>query len=112
MKKELIPERYDDVVGIVLGDMRRKRCFTQADLGRAALLPQSAVSRVELGVRKLSITELRRVALCLDVTPGELLDRFEAAARGAGVAGETRPEMMERVYKARQSGGSDDASGN
>ncbi|WP_310498317.1 helix-turn-helix transcriptional regulator [Sandarakinorhabdus sp.] len=57
-----------------LRDWRDFRKLTQEDLAHAAGTTASVVSMLENGERQLSAKWLRRLAPCLETTPGLLLD--------------------------------------
>lgn len=73
-----MPRRTDPdllhLLGSRLGALRRERGLTQEQLAEAAGLEPLTLSRVENGSRTLSIANLARVAACLDVGLGELVD--------------------------------------
>ena len=73
-----MPRRTDPDLLLLLGSrlaaLRRERGLTQEQLAEAAGLEPLTLSRVENGSRTLSIANLARVAACLDVGLGELVD--------------------------------------
>lgn len=61
-------------LGARLAKLRRDRGFTQEQLAEAAGLEPLTLSRVENGSRTLSVANMARVAACLDVGLGDLVD--------------------------------------
>lgn len=57
-----------------VGRLRRRRGLTQEQLGWAAGLHQTAVTRIESGERKPNLETVFKLAAGLEVPPGELFD--------------------------------------
>jgi transcriptional regulator with XRE-family HTH domain len=60
-----------------LKSARELRQFKQSELAERAKLPPSSIAHFELGSRKPSFDNLRRLATALDVTTDYLLGRVE-----------------------------------
>lgn len=67
----LAPEDYE-IVGAVLAAARRRSNLTQVELARRLGKPQSVVSQVEAGRRRLDIVEFIRVITAIGVNPVEV----------------------------------------
>jgi DNA-binding Xre family transcriptional regulator len=69
-------------IRVRLYELREKRGWTQQALSDAANVKQSTISELETGKRKrIDFAVLERLAMALDVEPGELLER-EKKRRG------------------------------
>ena len=62
---------------ILLRQVREERGMTQSALAEKLEVPQSFVSKVESGERRLDILELRQVCLALDVPLRKVVQRLE-----------------------------------
>lgn len=60
-------------------DVRRARGLTQRALGQMMGWSQAKVSRIERGVQRMTVDELRRLARVLVLTTDERLALLEAA---------------------------------
>jgi transcriptional regulator with XRE-family HTH domain len=63
--------------GRVLRRLRRKKGFTQEELGFEADLRRTFVSVLELGQQQPSLTTILKLARVLDTRPGKVLDLVE-----------------------------------
>lgn len=57
--------------------------WTQADLADRADLHRSHLSAVLNGNRSLSLTQIKKISLALDIPPGRLIDRSDVAPLSA-----------------------------
>ena len=62
------PEDYE-IVGAMLAAARRKANLTQVELARRLGKPQSVVSQVEAGKRRLDVVEFLLIVRTLDADP-------------------------------------------
>ena len=76
MQKSLHTEQQD-VLCRLLRELRTEAGLTQVQLAEALDEPQSLVSRVEVGQRRLDILELRQWLAMLDVTLVDFADKLE-----------------------------------
>lgn len=53
----------------------------QIELAKAAGLAKNTISRLELGQREMSLTQLYAIARALGVTAGEFLDAAQASMK-------------------------------
>lgn len=84
MRKESIPETYDDVVGLYIRDLRKSKGVSQADLGRAVGISQSVIARIENG-HATTVVRLRRIAFFFGVLLSEFVDETDRRAVKAGL---------------------------
>ncbi|MEM9500604.1 MAG: helix-turn-helix transcriptional regulator [Pseudomonadota bacterium] len=63
----------------VLGDVRREQGITQVELATLLSKPQSFISKIENGDRRIDIVELIAIADALKVRPSSILERLERA---------------------------------
>ena len=97
-------------VGYHIMAWRRQRSLTQADLAERASLSRPYLSRLEKGKADPALSSVRRVALALEITVGQLVeelppeatltrDELDRLARGALRAGtrEARSQRGTRV---------------
>ncbi|RBW56803.1 transcriptional regulator [Phaeobacter gallaeciensis] len=61
----------------VLANIRVAAQLTQSQLSEKLNRPQSYVSKYESGERKLTLVEVREIALCCGLTLPEFVDLFE-----------------------------------
>lgn len=80
---------------------RKKRGFSQDELGKRAGLQPAAVSLFETGSRKPSFDNLRRLADALDVTADYLLGRTEDP-EGFAEAGAAFRDGFEQLTKEQR----------
>ena len=64
--------------GIRLKSLRLQKCFSQEQLGLIAELDRTYISGIERGLRNVSLINLERLALALNVEPAELLNFSES----------------------------------
>ena len=93
---------YPAIVGKVIGELRRQRGLTQADLAAAVGLRQPAWSKVERGETAATVEQLAIVAERLEVAPAGILVQADAVALSARERGIT-------VKRQRAQRGSQDA---
>ena len=72
---------YPALVGKVIQYHRKAKDVDQSVIAAALGITQPAYSRLELGHSVFSITQLRRVARCLTLAPGYLIDEAEQYAK-------------------------------
>jgi transcriptional regulator with XRE-family HTH domain len=68
---------------LLLRQMRQDAGLTQEDLAAKLGRPQSFVSKVESGERRLDILELRKVCAAMKVTLANFVNRLENALRSS-----------------------------
>lgn len=61
----------------ILANFRATAQLTQAQLSSKLNRPQSYVSKYESGERKLTLIEVREIAICTGSTLSDLVDAFE-----------------------------------
>lgn len=66
------------IVGRVLRSLRIQKSVTQQQLADSLGLPQSYVSKYEMGERRLDVVEVRIVCAVLDTTLHEFVDLLES----------------------------------
>lgn len=72
--------REAEIFGAALKRWRQKRGLTQEGLAHEAGITTSYASQVENGKKVPSLTVVLKLSLALNLTPGELLSDFTAAA--------------------------------
>ncbi len=70
----------------LLREVRQEAGLRQVDLAARLGVPQSFVSKVELGERRLDVLELRRVCLAVGMSLEEFVRRLETRLREGGPA--------------------------
>jgi transcriptional regulator with XRE-family HTH domain len=65
------PEQYE-IVGAVLAATRRKANMTQAELARRFRKPQSVISAIEAGTRRVDLVEFLVIVRALGTDPVEI----------------------------------------
>lgn len=65
------PEHYE-VVGAVLAAARQRANMTQVELARRLGKPQSVISAIEAGTRRLDLVEFRLIVHALGADPVQL----------------------------------------
>lgn len=78
MDKSLTTREWAVLV-VLLRELRRKEGLGQADLARLLGRPQSLVSDIESGQRRVDVYELRVICGHLGLSLGEFIARWEAA---------------------------------
>ncbi len=79
MKKNIpTPEQTLAALCAVLQEQRQALGITQLDLAEQAGMQRSYISDIEQGRRNLSVQNLFRIALALDLTPADLVERAES----------------------------------
>ena len=71
----------EESIGVVLRELRRKRCLTQEALAVQAGLHRTYISMLERGEKSPTVDVLARLALAMDTTGSEILRRAEKAVR-------------------------------
>ena len=72
-------DRFIEVDGWRLKQLRRERALSQRDLAAASGVSQDTIARLELGQREAQPRTLRRLSEALDVAPRELMKGDEDA---------------------------------
>jgi len=72
--------REAEIFGAALKRWREKRGLSQDGLAKLAGIASSYASHVERGEQVPSLTIILKLALALNLTPGELLSDFTSAA--------------------------------
>lgn len=93
-KKERMTEMADIDLGARIKALREQQQMTQAALGEAVGVDQSAVSRIEDGSRPLAARELAAASSALGVTVAALLDE-EASVPALLRAGDSDGEGVQ-----------------
>ena len=76
MKKDAIScDRILEAVCSVLQEQRKAQGVTQLDLADRAGMQRSYISDVEQGARNLSVKNLYRISMALDLQMSELVER-------------------------------------
>lgn len=65
-------------VGMAIREMRERAGLRQQDLAELLWMPQSVISRVEAGNRKIDILELRDICSACGTTLSRFVQRLEA----------------------------------
>lgn len=73
-----------NVIGARIVRLREDRRWTQDELAKRVGLHRTYVGAVERGERNLTVWSLTRIALVLDVEPGDLLPSLALLRRGRG----------------------------
>ena len=74
-KRVLRPDRA--ILQNLLRDIRKEAGLNQQDLAERLGVPQSFVSKYELGERRLDLLELRQICAAVGISLSELIQRFE-----------------------------------
>lgn len=74
------------VFGQIIGRIRRDKGLSQAQLGERVGIAQSTISRIEAGTLDVPITQLRQIAVSLDVSPEAIVTRGEEVFAKVGEA--------------------------
>ena len=75
MTLSMFSDRYEEF-RLLLIDIRKRSGLTQAELAAKLSKPQSFVSKMERGERRIDVVELGDVARALGVDPMEVLRQF------------------------------------
>jgi transcriptional regulator with XRE-family HTH domain len=67
--------------GQLLRATREEKGLTQMELAAALGKPQSFISKIESGERRLDLVELREVCRALGITLTTFVERFEAGSQ-------------------------------
>jgi hypothetical protein len=77
------PEQYE-IVGAVLAATRQRANMTQVELARRLRKPQSAISALEAGTRRVDLAEFMLIARTLGADPVELFAEIVRSVDGRG----------------------------
>ena len=80
MPSSIFTQRHQDLIGFI-ASVRRAAGVTQVELAERLGKPQSYVSKVERGERRLDVIEFCQVAEALGLNPAKLLEEFVDDAR-------------------------------
>lgn len=75
LPSSIFTQRHQDLIGFI-GSVRKAAGVTQVELAERLGKPQSFVSKVERGERRVDVIEFCQVAEALGHDPAELLERF------------------------------------
>lgn len=76
MPKSMFTQDYERLIGL-MAQIRKEKGVTQVDLAGAINKPQSFISKIENGERRLDLIEMIAIADALDVEPSAVLRRLE-----------------------------------
>ena len=76
MNKSLNSKEYKSLIK-TLYSLRVGAGLRQVDLANKIGEPQSFISKIEQGERRLDVVELRKIVLAMDVSLAEFIDLFE-----------------------------------
>jgi transcriptional regulator with XRE-family HTH domain len=96
MSKPLHDREYQHFLA-ELRALREESQVTQTELGRLLKEDQTFVSKVERGVRRLDVVELRRWTRALGISAGDFIERFEQRLERHRVAPPPRPSAKVRT---------------
>ncbi len=82
MQKSLHTEQLDRLLALLLR-LRKERGVTQAQLSERIGMAQSDISKVERGIRRLDVLELRTWLLGLNVTLADFASQLEREIEAA-----------------------------
>lgn len=82
MVKSIKAEAYQAILPI-LASARREAGLTQAEVAARLGKPQSYISKVEQGERRLDVVEFCLLADALSIEPGRLLQRIASQVLGS-----------------------------
>ncbi|WP_374023227.1 helix-turn-helix domain-containing protein [Mycobacterium sp. HNNTM2301] len=75
MEKSIYSAEYQELC-TVLRQLRKEAGLTQVDLAKLLDVPQSFVSKYEIGERRLDVIELRHVAKAIGTTVEVIISRL------------------------------------
>lgn len=75
MEKSIWSDEYQQLC-TVLRQLRKEAGLTQVDVAKRLDVPQSFVSKYEIGERRLDVVELRHVAEAIDTTVEVIISRL------------------------------------
>jgi len=74
-----LEKNFDDIIiGRLIKKLRRDKERSQAQLAEAIGMQQNVMSRIELGIRQVSLSELRAICQYLRVGLSEFVQEYEA----------------------------------
>ncbi|MHA7663707.1 helix-turn-helix domain-containing protein [Mycolicibacterium sp. HS_4_1] len=79
MEKSIYSEQYQQLCAL-LRNLRREAGLTQVEVAERLAVPQSFVSKYEIGERRLDVIELQHVADALGSTLSEVVSRLDRNA--------------------------------
>lgn len=74
-----VSQKQYEIVGQILGDVRRQAGVTQGQLAKRLKKPQSFISAYEAGQRRIDVPEFIRVVEALDSEPLAVFAQVESA---------------------------------
>jgi transcriptional regulator with XRE-family HTH domain len=84
----LFPEEYRELIGLIIS-ARKKAGFTQQSLAAALNRPQSLVSKIENGERRIDPVELIHICQLMGVSALDLLHKKNASSKNAKIRKKT-----------------------
>lgn len=75
MPSSIFTQRHQELIGFI-ASVRKAAGITQVELAERLGKPQSFVSKVERGERRLDVIEFCQVAVALGCDPAKLLQEF------------------------------------
>lgn len=76
MPRSMFTTDYECLIAL-MADIRKEQNITQTDLALSLGKPQSFISKIENGERRLDLIEMIAIADAMDVEPSDILDRLE-----------------------------------
>ena len=80
--KKSIHSTYSGILIDLLRKVRQEQKVTQVGLAKRLAVPQSRVSKVELGERRMDLIELRAWCEALEIALPKFVQKFEKAIKG------------------------------
>lgn len=74
-------KREYETFGRLLREARKEASFTQVSLAKRLREDQAMISRMERGVQRVDMIELRRFCRIFGISLAQFVERFEKAAR-------------------------------
>ena len=72
-------KKLENVFGEVMRDLRKKRGFSQEELGFETGYHRTYISLLERGLRSPTLTTIFQLATALEVKPSEIIRQVESA---------------------------------
>lgn len=80
---KLVPETFEEMVGLRLTEIRKKKNLTQGAAGRVCGITQSAMSRIERGATAITVIQMRKLARLFNKNPCDFAyDLLKTAEKG------------------------------
>ena len=76
-------ETDDTIIGLMIRKLRRDHSVSQTALAQVIGVPQTIVSRIELGQRRLTVGELRLICDHLEASIVEFVAEYQERLRGS-----------------------------